>query len=195
MDPRYEWRIWADDLSDVGARIRASASADDRRGGRETYIASIETTATNAKIRDGMLDIKVLQSADRGFEQWVPLDKRPFPITGRVTSDLVSRLGITTVVDRTQYTWSRLLEEIIVPMPQLAAVEVTKDRRLFTHAGCIVEFADVTVAGTRVQTAAVESADLAVLSRLSESLGMTRAPNVNYPRMIHRVLGWVDREE
>jgi exopolyphosphatase/guanosine-5'-triphosphate,3'-diphosphate pyrophosphatase len=79
ITPRWEWRTFGSDFGEVEARLRASSSG--RRHSAETYVVSGDL-GINAKIRDGALDIKVLQEVDRhGLELWLPVVKAPFPLT------------------------------------------------------------------------------------------------------------------
>ena len=56
--PRWEWRTFGDDLADLDAlaplRTTASVESD------ETYVLSMYGDAS-VKVRDGVLDVKVLQ--------------------------------------------------------------------------------------------------------------------------------------
>jgi hypothetical protein len=197
MQLRYEWRVWAGGLDAMAARIEGAAAPEDARSSAETYVVTRTTIAVNPKIRDGLLDVKVLRGTSHGFEQWEPLTKHRFPVPADpVVQDLLERLGVRTQPhDRAALTFAELIEEVIGPSAMLAAVDVRKDRRLFTLDDCIVELAEVSIAGSATESAAIESADLESLRSTAGSLGFTAAPNVSYPKMIHRVLGWLDREE
>jgi hypothetical protein len=194
---RYEWRAWGDEAAQLADRITVAATFDHEQHSIETYVVSKDTTSTNAKVRNGMLDVKVLRRTSHGFEQWEPLDKQPFPIPmDPVARELLQRLGVVAPgPGRTKYTLDALVADIIDPQPRLAAVEIEKRRRLFAHRGCILEIAELSMDRTRARSVAIESADLDSLRAAADSLRFTSAPNVSYPKMIHRVLGWVDREE
>jgi hypothetical protein len=78
--PRYEFRIWAPSLAAVRTRLDSLSRQGPAEQTRETYIVSETTCDTNAKIRAGLLDIKVLLRAEAGLEQWSAYLKAGFPI-------------------------------------------------------------------------------------------------------------------
>ena len=76
--PRWEWRTFAGALDAVEAELRRW----DHRGDSESdeqYLLTAE--GDNVKIRDELLDIKVLREVDqRGLERWEPTLKAAFPL-------------------------------------------------------------------------------------------------------------------
>jgi hypothetical protein len=82
------------------------------------------------------------------------------------------------------------MEDIVGSHDELTAVEVVKQRRISTVNGCITEFAHVSIAGTDVQTAAVESTDIEALRVAREMTGLDAYENTSYPAAIKRSIGW-----
>jgi exopolyphosphatase/guanosine-5'-triphosphate,3'-diphosphate pyrophosphatase len=76
--PRWEWRTFGGPLDAVKAELRRW----DHRGDSESdeqYLLTDE--GDNVKIRDELLDIKVLREVDqRGLERWEPTLKASFPL-------------------------------------------------------------------------------------------------------------------
>ena len=60
----------------------------------EIYLVAADPGA-NVKIRDGLLDIKVLERVDsNGLEQWRPVSKEPFPLSASAAASLRRALGL-----------------------------------------------------------------------------------------------------
>ena len=87
IGPRWEWRSFGRGFGDAAARLgRYPASAAEESG--EVYL--IAPGAENVKIRDGLIDVKVLRqvTAD-GLEQWMPTLKAPFPLGAADTAKVL----------------------------------------------------------------------------------------------------------
>lgn len=192
IQPRFEFRAWADDLHTVRARIDALAEPYEIRESVETYIVSAATADANPKVRGDRLDIKVLIAAREGFEQWEPQLKASFPLSASVVrNDFFRILGESApALGRESYTFEQFLELIEERPDEFAAVEVVKQRRISTVGGCITEFAYVSMAGTELHTAAVESVDIDALREARSLTGLDAYDNTNYPTAIKRAIGW-----
>ena len=60
IKPRYEFRIWAESLSNLQDKLRQLAAPVRTEASKETYLISAATDRCNAKIRDDLMDIKIL---------------------------------------------------------------------------------------------------------------------------------------
>ena len=80
---RFEFRIWGNDLSAFQDRLTAIARPSQPRESAETYVLSRVTDAANVKIRDGVLDVKVMTEQLGRLERWRPVLKAGFPIDSR----------------------------------------------------------------------------------------------------------------
>src|SRR5581483_2165332 len=78
--PRYEFRTWAQTLAEAMAKLQQWGIPTARDEGDETYLVSASTDRCNAKIRNGLLDMKILLATQRGLELWKPVLKAAFPI-------------------------------------------------------------------------------------------------------------------
>src|SRR6185436_8969277 len=91
--PRWEWRTFGHHLPNADAAFEAlepSAVAESD----ETYFLSPAATA-NVKIRDALIDIKVLREVDAdGLERWEPVLKRPFPLAAQDLATVLDSIGI-----------------------------------------------------------------------------------------------------
>ncbi len=65
--PRYEFRVWGDQLNDVFSAIASNSRLIESRARMETYLVSREDVGTNPKIRDDELDVKVLLERSGGL--------------------------------------------------------------------------------------------------------------------------------
>ena len=192
VQPRFEWRAWSDRLDDVAGRLRDGSECLERRSTTETYIVA-HTPGTNPKVRFDRLDIKVLRAVEAGFQQWDVALKTPFPVgAGTLTGEVFPLLGVSPIpLERPAYHLEALFREVVRPHHELVDVVVEKHREFYAVEGCTAEFAEVTIAGRAVQTAAIESIDLECLHEAREATGLVRYENVSYPEMIRRTIGWV----
>lgn len=71
----------------------------------------------------------------------------------------------------------------------LVPVTVEKVRWGFTIDGVICEYAQVYLNGALLESACVESEDYAAMRAVTEGLGLSRYPNVNYPKALTGVVG------
>lgn len=190
-EARFEFRVWDDELDAVGDRLRAVSEVDEVRESAETYVVSTAVLDANPKARADLLDIKVLVGVRDGFEQWTVHRKVEFPVDAAVLADdLFPLLGLTPPpLPREAYALEELVGEIVASHPDLAAVDVTKRRRMHTLDACRAEISDVSLAGREIQTVAVESTDLDALRDVRRMLGLDTYDNVSYPRAIRDVIG------
>ena len=192
IQPRFEFRTWAESLDGVRDRIEALSACLATRESSETYIVSSTTTRVNPKVRTGRLDVKVLLAVREGFEQWEPRLKASFPIaTELLREELFPLLALPApVLDREHYSFKSFMG-IIERSDDMSAVEVIKRRRAFTIAECIAEFAQVEIAGRKLQTAAIESVDTGALKEARRLTGLEAYDNINYPTVIKQTIGWI----
>lgn len=156
----------------------------------ETYVAAATTVDINVKVRADLLDVKVLVAVRDACEQWAVHRKAAFPVAAAVLrDDLFVLLGLAApTLRRDAYSLPQLVDEVVGIEPALTVVEVTKRRRRYAVDACAAEVADVTIAGRRLQTVAVESVDLAAVAQARRTLGLEHHDNVSYPRAIRGTL-------
>ncbi len=193
--PRYEFRIWDASLAEVKARLQKLSGPQPARQTRETYIVSDATDDTNAKIRAGVIDIKILLRTDLNLEQWNPCLKADFPIDAALIAEQifpamhVDPSGDRSETRRQLFTAKAFVETVVKPHPRLAAVELVKARRRYEFGGCAAEFVEVEIGGSTLHSVAVESTSpRAVLDAVGE-LAIGGYPNVSYVRQIKSILG------
>jgi exopolyphosphatase / guanosine-5'-triphosphate,3'-diphosphate pyrophosphatase len=90
---------------------------------------------------------------------------------------------------RAEYTHDQLLEELVGPSADLAAVEVHKRRAHYMIGGCMVELSEVRIDQGATRTIGIESEDPDRVKGVVRELGLESRPNVNLPRELKTLLG------
>lgn len=187
MTPRYEYRVWAPDLSELAARLAAHCEPLATRVSEESYLVPPRTDL-NIKIRAGTLDIKQLVRTERGFELWTPIVKEAFPLSPTSAGEVMAYLAESSPSQGGDEPLE--IEDFLARAETAGAatVPVTKQRHGYLHEDCILEFAEVTINRFAVQTVAVEGEDLDTVGKVAGRLGIDELPNQSYPQKIRRIL-------
>jgi hypothetical protein len=191
IQPRYEFRAFAQNFGRVEEKIRQLSNLERFRESNESYILSGVNNEKNIKIRYDTLDIKTFVKEKKGLQQWNPQLKAEFPLQETVIRDEVfPSLGVEIPpLNKSEYTATEILEEIIVPHPELTVARVYKRRFGYSIQGCISEIAELLINGAAIKTVAVESDDIEAVMKAIEVLGLQEYENVNYLLAIKRILG------
>jgi hypothetical protein len=194
IEPRYEFRAWGERLAVLREGLERRAMAV-KAESRETYLIPQAIDRCNAKIRAGLIDIKILLAEHRGLEQWQPILKVGFPLDRTViASQVFPRLEIRVArLAKARYEIDEFLNEVAVSEPAIVIVELAKTRFQFSFANCLAEFTVVHFNGVAHDTVAVESADAEALLRLIHEIGLDGAENLSYVRYFKRLLGLEER--
>jgi exopolyphosphatase/guanosine-5'-triphosphate,3'-diphosphate pyrophosphatase len=178
---RWEWRTFSKKLGRVVDRI-SSLIPTGSQDSDEIYFLS--PTGENVKVRNDLIDLKVLVETDRsGLEQWAPVMKSGFPLPAFEAQKVVQALRIPVYgLQRESYTLDDALEALDRPEIGLRVVHVHKHRRRYLIEGCTAELSDITVDGIPARTIAVEAEDPEAVRRAVDRLGLTGYANINYPR-------------
>jgi exopolyphosphatase/guanosine-5'-triphosphate,3'-diphosphate pyrophosphatase len=193
---RFEFRIWGNDLNEFQDRLSATGRPSEPRESAETYILSRATDAANVKIRDGLLDVKMMIEQVGWLERWCPLLKAEFPIDSRAIAGLVfPSLEIPTPqITQPSYAQGEFIQDLIRPNRDLWMVDLVKIRRQFTSDDFTAEFAEVEIAdGAGFETVAIESEDAATVLRAIAKLGLNSQPNTSYVRHLKLMTGIAPR--
>ena len=188
--PRYEFRTFAQNFGRVETRMREFSKCEMIRESSEIYIVSAANNENNTKIRDRKMDIKELVEQKQGLERWNPRMKAEFPMKLEVIQNQVFPAFSVEEPEfkRAEYTLRQYLNEIIMPHPQLLAVQVFKRRFAFSINGCITEIAHLLINSAAIQTVAVELEDVDAILKALEMLGLSEYENVNYLLAIKRIV-------
>ncbi len=179
--PRWEWRSFGRRFGPAEAPI-ARLAVGAATESDEIYLLS--GAGANVKIRDALMDIKVLREVDAdGLEQWTPVMKAGFPLPAAEAAKVLQALGLGGPAGlRPTYTQDEFLADFAAPGGPVRAVRVHKRRVRYTIGGCMAELSEVTADGQATRTLAVESEDAAAVSAAVRGLGLGAYLNTSYPR-------------
>ena len=155
----------------------------------EIYLITAANDSCNAKIRGGLMDIKILTATDGGLEQWWPVLKSAFPIEAAVIAEQIFALLELEPpqLSKNHYVLDEFLE-LINGRRGMSIVPVAKRRIRFDLNACLAEFSAVTIKNMPRETVAVESEDSHAVLRAIRDIGIDGARNTSYIREIKRVL-------
>jgi hypothetical protein len=193
---RFEFRVWGNHLDPFRDRLVAIATTAEPHESAETYILSRTTDGANLKIRDDLLDLKLMTELAGRLERWRPVLKGPFPLDSRtIVEQVFPDLGIATPhIAQSSYTLGEFMSELVRPHRELALVEVVKVRREFKSERFTAEFAEVRIAGGATsETVEIESDDPAAVLRVIVKLGLNSHSNMSYVRHLKLMTGMTPR--
>ena len=187
--PRWEWRTFGHDF---GAALDSFTplTPEKVQHSDEVYLVA-RSPGVNVKIRDGLLDIKVLERVDsNGLEQWRPVSKEAFPLSPSAAASLRQALGLPQAAGASgSLSLDQLLTEIAPFGGPVRVANVSKSRNRYTAHGCTAEVTDLVVNGKAVRTAAIEDADPAKVIAAVAAMGLGGYENTSYPRGLRKVIG------
>ncbi len=192
IQPRYEFRVFGNNLKKYEDKIEELSEKEMTREMDSIYLLTPWKRKNNVKIREGVMDIKVLEQEMDGLEQWNPFLVGKFPLKADVIKSVVfPALGIESpVFERKKYTLDQFINEVVCIDPDLAVAYVWKTRHAYTVNDCITEIAEIKVNGAYIKTICVESEDPAKVLEAKKLLKMgDNRENVNYPLALKRVMG------
>ena len=183
--PRWEWRTFTHQ-PDVETKI-ATYPLTRQVESSDVYLLS-ELSMENAKVRNDLMDIKSLQVVTKdGLEQWKPVKKEKFPLA---LEEVRKMFGVFRVpmpeFSKDTCTFDEFVE-LIKTDDRIICVTVEKSRRLYDVGGCIVEVADLRIAGKSIMTVAVELEDPDKVRDTMKMLGLTGLENINYVTAIKQM--------
>lgn len=190
--PRYEFRIFGNGLEKYEKKIKELSKEEMTREMDSVYLLTPWKRKNNVKIREGVMDIKNLEQEYEGLQQWNPFLVGQFPLPANVIKTVVfPALGIESpVFERSEYSLTQFIEEVVTVDPDLSIAYVWKTRHAFTVNGCITEIAEIKVNGACIKTICIEAEDPDKVIEAKIMLGITsKVENVSYPLAMKRVMG------
>lgn len=188
--PRWEWRSFGGSFGCAEAHFaRLTASAIEESD--EIYF--LGGTGAIAKLRDGLMDIKLLKEVNAdGLERWEPVTKPRFPLPAAQARNVFEYLKLAAPpCTRDAYTVDQFIDEFAATGGALRPVRVHKRRVRYTIGGCAAEMSDIRADGEACRTIAIESADAAAVSSAIASVGLDGWLNTNYARGLQLLLDHV----
>ena len=153
------------------------------------YVLARESDAS-VKVRDGLMDVKRLRGVEGGLEQWVPVMKATFPLSGRPTSARSSMRCGSRPRPRPAPT---RLEDLVASRrtdDACAPSRCTSVVVRYTVDGCMAELSEVRTESGATRTIAVESEDPALVLAAVRSLGLASHANVCMARGLKTLVGF-----
>jgi exopolyphosphatase / guanosine-5'-triphosphate,3'-diphosphate pyrophosphatase len=176
--PRWEWRTFGTHFGAAEERFGALESTGVQESD-ETYL--LGGTTGNAKIRDGLMDIKLLRETQSDLERWEPVMKTAFPIAVDDARQVFATLEMPApALDRDRYTADEFVEDVAERDGPLRRVDVHKRRVRYTVNGCTSEVTDLVANGQPIRTIAIESTDQAAVLEAIREMGLGGYLNMNY---------------
>ncbi|MBT3253779.1 MAG: hypothetical protein HN995_08095 [Candidatus Marinimicrobia bacterium] len=189
--PRWEWRTFGDEFGVAEENIKAHECTREIESS-EVYILS-KKSGENIKIRDTLMDIKVLRNAENDLEQWFPIMKATFPIGAEEAAEVFKAAGVEVELnDADTWEYDAFISKMVDTNSDLKAVGVFKKRYGYMIEGATVEIADLTIDGKETRTTAVEDADPELVTRLVAKLGLNGYENISYIKAMRRMVGFED---
>lgn len=177
--PRWEWRSFGQHFGGADERL-AQHTPGGKQDSDEIYL--LGPSGGNVKVRDALMDIKVLRETDAaGLEQWTPVLKASFPLDGAQVAQVFEALGLPAPPSPPSCTLEALLAQLSLPGLGVRVVQVQKRRVRYTIGGCMAELSEVRADGQTTRTLAVESEDAAAVLRAVADLGLGGYRNTSYP--------------
>jgi exopolyphosphatase/guanosine-5'-triphosphate,3'-diphosphate pyrophosphatase len=185
---RWEWRTFGQEFGIAESRF-AALEAKQVQDSQETYLLT-EASDANVKIRNQLLDIKILEHVDQnGLEQWRPVLKEPFPLGEPAIAQLRGVLGLPRGALRPErLSLDQLLSDLGVAR-RVHVIGVRKTRTRYEVLGCTGEVTEVKADGETVRTVAIEDAAPAKVIAAVRDMGLERFPNTSYPRGLKQLMG------
>lgn len=191
VTPRYEFRAFAPTFGLVESRMRSLSPPPEIRESAEIYLLTAADGRHNVKVRDNLLDVKMLLATRQRLEQWMPTLKLALPAeAGELEEQVLPLLGLAGLkLVSGQYPAPRLVEQLTRPSSGVIAAQVFKRRFGFRIADCACELADITVNGAAIRTASVESENPDLALQVIAELGLDEYDNTSYVLALRRVTG------
>lgn len=182
---RWEWRAFGEDFET--ARVAFASLVPERvEDSDETYLLARAGDAS-VKVRDGRLDVKQLENVrDDGLEQWRPVMKAAFPVSGTDAGVVLTVLQATGALSR----GARAVDDLAAASPDLLTVPVHKRRARYTIGGCLAELTSLKTARGTIKTVAIESEEPARVSAAVRELGLDTRRNVCVARGLKAHIGF-----
>lgn len=187
-EPRYEFRIFADDLSGPIARLQrllGDPGAFDAECSEERYFLSEDLSGHIIKLRGGMLDIKERLEDDGLLQRWRLIAKDPFPVeAARLEELFFGPLHLTPPQPLLPLYDLESFSAMAASHPGIQTFTVTKKRRRSRVDGILCEIDSVAVGTKTLKSLCCESADPDTLQGFIKLLGIGHQKNQSYLHLL-----------
>lgn len=187
MSSRFEYRTFGRDLSAIRDRLPDQPS--ERSDRIDTYLLNGSFRSV-FKLRGGTaLDLKTLEETRAGFQRWRADGLIGLPATGETL--MRSFDGLPLLEMWVLYDAAKL--RAAFSAYGFDAIAIRKDRQQFECGRSLAEYTRLTTPdGEKMQSIAIEGEDLAALSRLRDTIGMSAFHNESFPEWLRTRIhhGW-----
>ncbi len=192
ITPRWEWRSFGRQFGKADAFF-AALTPEGVQESDEIYLlsgAGDTVTGKNVKIRDALMDIKMLREVNAvGLEQWAPVMKASFPLPAVELTRVFESLQLPVPAPiRESYTLEAFLDACVETGGVIRRVNVHKRRVRYTINGCTAECSDVVANDKTTRTIAIESTDAEAVINAVRQLGLAGYTNTSYPRGLQALI-------
>jgi exopolyphosphatase / guanosine-5'-triphosphate,3'-diphosphate pyrophosphatase len=179
ITPRWEWRAFGARFGRAEAAFAALTPTEVHESD-ELYL--LGRAVNNVKIRDGLLDIKVLVEINAdGLEMWMPVMKSSFPVPASEIEQAFDAMRVSApALGRESYTRDQLRDEVVKPHSSVRRAEVHKRRARYKPQGCMAELVELQVNGRSTRSVAIESEDPQAVIHAVRSAGLDDWVNTSY---------------
>ena len=174
--PRWEWRTFARTVPSVDAVLETTERAVEES--EELYL--LTPGGDNVKVRNGLMDIKVLRETDGyGLQRWEPILKAPFPLDEEAARTVFHGLRVPVpALPSDGLSLEAVLAAAGVGSPGGPRLLPVRKRRVrYAVAGCQAERSVFEHEGLRATSIAVESTDPAAVMAAVDALGLSAYVN------------------
>jgi exopolyphosphatase/guanosine-5'-triphosphate,3'-diphosphate pyrophosphatase len=185
--PRWEWRVFGWGFKEAEAFFAQGDPVDVRDSSEHYLVSDIDA---NVKIRDGVLDVKVLRETDHtGLQLWVPVVKLGTPAKSTDIEAVLLQLGHEVDLPEGDVeTIDDMLETLSV-IPGSTWVGVVKRRTRYSVNRCSAEVTRLEAGGHEFLTIAVEGTDRDAIRRTVKDAGLAGYQNSSYVKGLKTLLG------
>jgi exopolyphosphatase / guanosine-5'-triphosphate,3'-diphosphate pyrophosphatase len=189
--PRWEWRTFAHTVSQADTTLDAMTPASVEESD-DLYLLTHD--GDNVKIRDQLMDIKVLRETDSaGLQRWEPILKVPFPLDVEAAQVVFASLRRPCP----EIPSDGLSLDAFMAAARVGATDgpravvMHKRRARYTVGGCLAERSTLEAGGHQKTSIAIESTDPAAVAAAVAELGLRDYVNVDVPTGVRMLIDQV----
>jgi hypothetical protein len=186
--PRWEWRTFAPSLGGLRERLHGTAGPDFQET-REIRLLC-HGSMHDVLIHPAGIQLKWRkQVGPGGLELWDSVLHSAFPCPSRILIGLFGDLGLPAPhLDRSFYTQTQLLQEVLEQHPDLRVVDIEKRSQTFLLDGASCELTELHADQVTVEAFSIEHEDPGLALQVLRHLGFQARTNISYPQGLKAAL-------
>ena len=190
--PKYEFRIFGQSFGSLETLIQENAEYKSEQYNEEIYLLTAADNENNVKIRNGKMDMKILEENMVGLEFWTQYMIGDFPMDKEIIANTVfPALGVPSpTFDRNDYSLNQFLNELVYFDPDVIVAYTFKHHKNYVFNNCELEITEVLVNNSFIKTICVESQNYEDVLKVKTLLKIDdKTDNVSYPKALKRIMG------